>query len=81
MAEPREFTLPRDALVSMKTVQALVGDLSTAVIYELMAEGRFPNSVQLTKKRVAWRVGDVLDWCTTRPSSPAKRMPAGRRRA
>lgn len=83
MAAPRaksDLTYPRAALLSLGKVQELVGDLSPTVIYEMIAEGTFPNSVQVSARRVAWRAGDVLDWCAKRPASPLKRPPARRSR-
>jgi len=46
-------------------VQSMIG-LSTSQIYKMMAEGTFPEPVRLTKRSVAWREAEVVDWMASR---------------
>lgn len=39
-----------------------VTGLSSATLYRLMAEDRFPRPVQLSKNAVGWRASSVLSW-------------------
>ena len=41
---------------------AMITGLSRATIYAAMAEKRFPQSVKLTQKAVAWRRTDIEAW-------------------
>lgn len=79
-AEHVDRPIPRESLLPLPEVCRLAGGLSPAMVYELVAAGEFPNSVQLTKQRVAWRAGDVFDWCASRPPSPPKRAASKRGR-
>lgn len=72
--------IPRESLLSLREVCRLAGGLSQTSIYALIAEDMFPNSVQLGERRVAWRAGEVFDWCANRPTSPTKRAPAHQRK-
>jgi predicted DNA-binding transcriptional regulator AlpA len=38
--------------------------ISRSSIYELIRTGCFPKSVQLGKRRVAWRLVDIESWLT-----------------
>jgi prophage regulatory protein len=38
-------------------------------IYQEMKEGRFPLSVKLSSKSVAWRSDEVIEWVNSRPRS------------
>lgn len=76
--EHSDRPIPRESLLPLSEVCRLAGGLSRATIYGMMAEGAFPQSVRLTKQRVAWRAGEVFDWCASRPASPARRAPARR---
>lgn len=41
--------------------------LGRSTIYRMMAQGLFPNAVQLTPRAVGWRKADIDTWLATRP--------------
>lgn len=41
--------------------------ISKSVLYVLRRKGEFPNPVQLSPGRVAWREKDINDWIDSRP--------------
>lgn len=53
------------ALIRLPAVKRLAG-LSTTEIYRRMAEGRFPKSVPLGAKAVAWIESEVRGWVADR---------------
>jgi len=53
------------ALIRLPEVKRLTG-LSTTEIYRRMAEGRFPKSVPLGAKAVAWIESEVRGWVASR---------------
>lgn len=55
--------IPR--FIRRQQVQKLTG-LSASSIYQLQRDGSFPQSVQLSERRVAWVEGEVLEWITQR---------------
>lgn len=52
---------PASDLISVQEVMA-VSTLSRSAIHRAMKAGRFPASVQLTERRVAWRRSEVMAW-------------------
>lgn len=52
----------------MPAVVRLTG-LGRSTIYRLMAEQKFPRSVKLCGRSVAWRHADVEKWSDERPMS------------
>ncbi len=52
-------------LIRLPGVEQLTG-LSRSSIYAGMRAGTFPGSVRLGARAVAWREGEVLDWCAER---------------
>jgi prophage regulatory protein len=59
-------------ILRIKDVCARTG-ISRARIYQLMAEGKFPASVELGPNSVGWRERDVAAWLDARPMRSAKR--------
>jgi len=55
----------RDRLIRRPEVQRLTG-LSRSSLYRLIAEGRFPASIQLSEKSVAWLASEVDGWIAER---------------
>lgn len=52
-------------LIRLKQVMASTG-LSRATIYRYMASDRFPESVSLGERSVAWVESEVEEWILTR---------------
>ena len=48
-------------LIKRKEVEDITS-LSTATIYRLMAEGKFPKQINITDRSVAWSFLEVNDW-------------------
>lgn len=48
-----------------KQVQAKTG-LGASSIYALMAQGKFPQKIQLSERRVAWLEADIDEWIAQR---------------
>lgn len=57
--------LPHHRLIRRKQVQQSTG-LSASSIYQLMADNSFPQSVQLSERRVAWVEQEIIDWIEQR---------------
>lgn len=55
-------------LIRRKEVQAKTG-LGTSSIYAMMKQGKFPQSLKLSERRVAWLESDVDQWVTERIAS------------
>lgn len=51
--------------IRVKEVQALTG-LGRSSIYKFMGEGRFPQSLSLGDRAVAWGEEEILDWMEAR---------------
>jgi predicted DNA-binding transcriptional regulator AlpA len=57
-----------DRLVTKSEVKALTGNPSDSTLWRMehdLPDGnpkRFPARIRLSRNRVAWRLGDVLDW-------------------
>jgi prophage regulatory protein len=48
-----------------------VTSIGRATIYAMMKEGEFPRPVSVTKRRVAWKHADILDWLESREAQAA----------
>ncbi|MGE3473149.1 MAG: helix-turn-helix transcriptional regulator [Vicinamibacterales bacterium] len=53
------------ALLSWQEVRALV-PLSRATVWALRRTGRFPQPVQISANRIAWRASDLNAWIAER---------------
>ena len=62
----------RTRLIRRQEVEKLT-DLSRSTIYAWMAEGRFPQSVQVGPHTVRWRLDEVLDFINNLPRSRRRR--------
>ena len=49
------------AVMSIETVLKITS-LSKATIYRLIAEGKFPQAIQLSPGRKAWRECEIKNW-------------------
>ncbi len=52
-------------LIRRSDVQKITG-LGASSIYQLQRENDFPQSIQLSERRVAWIESEVLDWIQNR---------------
>lgn len=50
-----------DRMLVMAQVVALSG-ISKNTIYRLIKQKRFPDSVQISYRRVCWRQSDIQEW-------------------
>ena len=57
--------VPRDRLIRMSEVETLTG-LGKTSIAELMNAGKFPRSIRLHARLVAWPETTVLSWIQSR---------------
>ncbi|MFN9726662.1 helix-turn-helix transcriptional regulator [Acidovorax sp.] len=57
--------VPRDRLVRLPEVEEMTG-CKKSTIYELMRAGKFPKSVRLNARMVAWPETAVLQWVQDR---------------
>jgi prophage regulatory protein len=58
----RKTIVPKaDVLCRMPDVQRLTG-LGRSRIYEMMAEGTFPEALQLGPRAVGWRESEIIAW-------------------
>lgn len=53
----------------IKAVMAWTG-LSRPTIYRLMKAGKFPKSVTIGGKTIAWRESDLLAWQASKEAAP-----------
>lgn len=58
--------IPGDCLLSVAQVTAKTS-LSRSTIYRKVAEGKFPQPVQVSESRVAWWLSEVDAWNRERP--------------
>lgn len=58
-----QTTTPR--LIRRSDVQRMTG-LGASSIYQLQREGDFPQSVQVSERRVAWVESEVAEWVSNR---------------
>jgi predicted DNA-binding transcriptional regulator AlpA len=45
-------------------------------LIDLQKTGNFPKAVQLSARRIAWRIRDIEEWVSSRPVARAARAPA-----
>lgn len=50
-----------EPMLSIREVRAMVS-LSTATIYRMIADQRFPRRVRVSMNRVAWRRSQIAAW-------------------
>lgn len=63
-----------DRLIRLKEVLTLI-PLSRSTIYERMAKGTFPQSLNLGGGVVAWRLSELVDWINNLPRvAPAAKL-------
>lgn len=62
-AATNQAATPR--LIRRSDVQKITG-LGASSIYQLQRENDFPQSIQLSERRVAWIESEVLDWVQNR---------------
>jgi len=55
-------------MLRIRQVCNLTG-LSRSTVYDLMSKGKFPASVRLTDRLIAWRSDDISTWQESRPST------------
>jgi len=56
----------KDRFIKIKELNKITS-LSTATIYRLMAENKFPKQIKITgSKSVAWSASDINDWMDQR---------------
>lgn len=53
-------------LLRRTEVEDITG-LSRSSIYAMMSEGRFPKSIKIGLRAVAWRQDEIAGWIATRP--------------
>jgi predicted DNA-binding transcriptional regulator AlpA len=61
-----------EALVSARYVRLLVGDVSTATLYRMLASGDFPRPISVTVGRKAWPLSAVQAWIRQRTTAPVE---------
>jgi prophage regulatory protein len=74
--EPNQFALslgppvkllrdPNERALRLRQVSQLTG-LGRSMIYQMQAEGRFPQRIKLGERAVGWLESEVRDWLATR---------------
>ena len=56
---------PNERALRLRQVCQLTG-LGRSMIYQMQAEGRFPQRVKLSERAVGWLESEVRDWLATR---------------
>jgi predicted DNA-binding transcriptional regulator AlpA len=60
---PRAFMASKaEALLDARTVRHLIGDVSNATLYRMLASGQFPQPISVTPGRKAWPMSVVQAW-------------------
>ena len=70
-AQPRDISAEAPAVptfLRMPTVIRMTG-LGRSTIYRMIAEEKFPRSVRIGERAVAWRQVDLDRWCQSRDVS------------
>ena len=65
VVHPLPPPVPRDRLLRLPQVELLTGSRKS-FIYQMVREGRFPKSVALGGRTVAWSENAVLQWVQDR---------------
>jgi predicted DNA-binding transcriptional regulator AlpA len=60
-----------DVLLEWPAVKPLIGNLSRTTVWTLRRAGKFPQPVQISNTRVAWRRSEILAWMAARPAAAA----------
>jgi prophage regulatory protein len=56
---------PNERALRLRQVSQLTG-LGRSMIYQMQAEGRFPQRIKLGQRAVGWLESEVRDWLATR---------------
>jgi len=56
---------PNERALRLRQVSQLTG-LSRSMIYQMQADGRFPQRIKLGERAVGWLESEVRDWLATR---------------
>ena len=56
---------PNERALRLRQVSQLTG-LGRSMIYQMQAEGRFPQRIELGERAVGWLESEVRDWLATR---------------
>jgi prophage regulatory protein len=56
---------PNERALRLKQVSQLTG-LGRSMIYQMQAEGRFPQRIKLGERAVGWLESEVRDWLASR---------------
>jgi prophage regulatory protein len=56
---------PNERALRLRQVSQLTG-LGRSMIYQMQAEGRFPQRIKLGERAVRWLESEVRDWLATR---------------
>jgi prophage regulatory protein len=56
---------PNERALRLRQVSQLTG-LGRSMIYQMQAEGRFPQRIKLGERAVGWLESEVRDWLATR---------------
>ncbi|MGO8973203.1 MAG: helix-turn-helix transcriptional regulator [Steroidobacteraceae bacterium] len=56
---------PNERALRLRQVSELTG-LGRSMIYQMQAEGRFPQRIKLGERAVGWLESEVRDWLATR---------------
>jgi predicted DNA-binding transcriptional regulator AlpA len=51
-----------EALLDARMVRRLIGDVSNATLYRMLASGQFPQPISVTTGRKAWPMSVVQAW-------------------
>lgn len=65
-----------DRMLVMAQVVALSG-ISKNTIYRLIKQQRFPDSVQISYRRVCWRQSDIQEWIQLGPEQWSEKYGMG----
>jgi predicted DNA-binding transcriptional regulator AlpA len=60
-----------DVLLEWPAVKPMIGNLSRTTVWALRRAGKFPQPVQISNSRVAWRRSEILVWMAARPAAAA----------
>ena len=62
---PENNTVSNDSLLSWSQVRARV-PLSRGTVWALRRKGAFPQAVQISENRIAWRASELNTWIVER---------------
>ncbi|MGO9933486.1 MAG: helix-turn-helix transcriptional regulator [Steroidobacteraceae bacterium] len=64
---------PNDRALRLRQVSELTG-LGRSMIYQMQAEGRFPQRIKLGERAVGWLESEVRDWLASRIAVSRSRL-------